>query len=171
MNALTTIEIPPDQETAQLLRETGLPSLLMRAEQGLLAEAIEHAPATLMFKLPAIHHAMCDRLAPCSIDETKALLTKTLALLGTRMSEAAKTEFMITAYEEFLDMPATLVSEGLREARRTCTDERQIVPFVVNYVADYPAKWRAALDGVEAVLSFQKSGSRIALPHSDEAVS
>ncbi len=92
-----------------------------------------------------IDHASAE-LAPADTDTLTLELTRTLAVgMGTMMRVEDRSTWQIAMVQELQDIPADLVVEALGHVRRTCSRVADVLPAIIAYVEDYPARRRARL--------------------------
>lgn len=139
---------PPSEVAATLRRDRKLSTFLtLAAEQP--DEARANLPAYLRAALPILVEDEAARCAPATGEQIAAALSKTLSTgIGGPMSDAERREWQITLADDMRDIPADLALEALRQARRSCTRAGEVLPFVVGYVEDYPARRRARLQSL-----------------------
>lgn len=105
-------------------------------------------PAYLREALPIAIADEINRCAPLEPEQMIAELTQTLSLHTNTSQEDRKT-WLLAASVELESIPADLAREALAEARRACRFTGDVIPFVFNYVADYPARRRKRLANLQ----------------------
>lgn len=108
-------------------------------------EAVADLPADIRAALPVLIDDMAGRCAPLGPDPMTAEFTQTLALIGGAMPHNERVEWQIAMGAELQEVPADLARGAMQHARRTCRRAAEVLPCVIAYVEDYPARRRARL--------------------------
>lgn len=102
----------------------------------------------LRVALPALIEHENARCQPMEGDRLTSALTETLALCGGNLQQSDRITWQLAFASNVQDIPADLLLEALRESRGKCRFADEILPFVREYVGDYPARRRARLASI-----------------------
>jgi endo-alpha-1,4-polygalactosaminidase (GH114 family) len=92
-----------------------------------------------------IEHAAAE-VAPADIDDLTTALTRTLGQgMGGPMSAADRELWQLNMIDDLQEIPGDLAIEALAKARQHCRRASEVLPFVIEYVEDYPARRRNRL--------------------------
>lgn len=61
------------------------------------------------------------------------------------MTPGEREQWVLSVMDDMRDIPGDLALEAIREARKVCTRAAEVLPFVVSYVEDFPARRRRRL--------------------------
>lgn len=92
-------------------------------------------------------------LVPAGDDEMQAALADVLLLLGGGMTQTDRAAWIALVTEMLQELPGDLALEGVRDAMKSCTRDREIVPHVFAYAKQGAERRKKFLQNVDALIA------------------